>query len=136
MGAESPKAGNNGIYSKAHNTELNFFEHLQANPPQGQRFNHHMGGYSLGRPSWHEFYPVEKNLIEGFNKTEDNAALIVDIGGSVGHDLDEFRRKFPNAGGRLVLQDLPVVIGQIGELDAKIERMPYDFFEEQPVKGT
>jgi hypothetical protein len=46
------------------------------------------------------------------------------------------RRKYPNAPGRLVLQDLPVVINAIQQLDPKIERMTHDFYTEQPVKGT
>ena len=45
------------------------------------------------------------------------------------------RSKFPEAPGRLILQDLPVVIDAIKELPSKIERMPHDFHTEQPVKG-
>jgi len=126
-----------GIYQHAHKTDLNFFAHLQANPPNGERFNHHMGGYRQGRPSWMDkgFYPVQSNLIDGFENESNESALVVDIGGSVGHDLAEFQQKYPDAPGRLVLQDLPIVIGQITELDAKVERMAHDFYEEQPVKG-
>jgi hypothetical protein len=61
--------------------------------------------------------------------------MLVDIGGNVGHDLEEFGRKHPEAPGRLVLQDLPVIIGQIKKLDDRVERMEYDFYTEQPVKG-
>jgi hypothetical protein len=46
------------------------------------------------------------------------------------------RRKYNDAPGRLVLQDLPVVIDAIKDLDPKIERMNHDFHTEQPVKGT
>lgn len=81
------------------------------------------------------FYPVQANLIDGFENESEEAALIVDIGGSVGHDLAEFQMKYPDAPGRLVLQDLPVVIGQIVELDERVERMAYDFYEVQPVRG-
>ncbi|KAH7001129.1 S-adenosyl-L-methionine-dependent methyltransferase [Ilyonectria destructans] len=118
-------------------TKLNFFEHLHNNPPYGQQFHHHMGGYRQGRPSWMDtgFFPVEERLIAGFEEAED-AALLVDVGGSFGHDLAEFRSKFSDAPGRLVLQDLPVVIEQIQNLDAKIERTSYDFFTEQPIKGA
>jgi hypothetical protein len=116
---------------------MNFFEHLQSKPPHGELFNYHMGGYRQGRPSWMDpgFYPVQERLVEGFDSSNSEAALLVDIGGSIGHDLDEFHNKFPEAPGRLVLQDLPRVIGQITELNPKIERQSYDFHEEQPVKG-
>lgn len=93
-----------------------------------------MGGYHQGRPSWMDpgFYPVKESLIEGFDS---NSAMIVDIGGSIGHDLEELHRKHPNIPGRFILQDLPVVIGQIEKIDERIEPMAYDFYTEQPVKG-
>lgn len=96
-----------------------------------------MGGYHQGRPSWMDanFYPVQEKLVDGLSTAED-AALIVDIGGSVGHDLEEFYKKHRDIPGRLILQDLPIVIGQIVKLDDRIERMEYDFYTEQPVKGT
>lgn len=136
-GYKTPNSISDGSMQYAYDTQLNMFEYLQANPPRGVQFNHHMGGYRQGRPAWMDqgFYPVQERLVEGVDTGAD-AALIVDIGGSLGHDLDEFRRKHPDAPGRLVLQDLPVIIGQIVELDSRIERMPYDFYTEQPVKGA
>lgn len=136
-GYKTPSTPTDTIYQYAHKTNMNFFEHLQSKPPNGELFNYHMGGYRQGRPSWMDagFYPVQDNLLKGFDSTDSEAALLVDIGGSIGHDLDEFRTKFPEVPGRLVLQDLPIVIGQITELNPKIERVSYDFHEEQPVKG-
>lgn len=133
---QTPNSLFDGPYQHAFNTELNFFQYLQANPPYGEQFNFHMGGYHQGRPSWMDpgFYPVQKNLIDGFDK--DSGAMLVDIGGSIGHDIQEFYSKHPEVPGRLVLQDLPIVIGQIQKLDERIERMAYDFYEEQPVKGA
>lgn len=135
-GYQEPKSAEDGPYQAAYNTKLNFFEYLQANPPFGPQFNHHMGGYSQGRPSWMDadFFPVHERLIKGA-KIESDAVFIADIGGSIGHDLAEFVRKLPKVPGRLVLQDLPVVLGQIQALDERIERMPYDFYTEQPLKG-
>ncbi|EXK25354.1 hypothetical protein FOMG_17987 [Fusarium oxysporum f. sp. melonis 26406] len=106
-------------------TQKTFFEHLHASPHYGQMFHLHMGGYRQGRPSWMDadFFPVREKLLDGFEQSDD-AALLLDIGGSFGHDIGEFNRKFPNAPGRLILQDLPVVIDQITRLDAKIERTP------------
>ncbi|ROT36501.1 S-adenosyl-L-methionine-dependent methyltransferase [Sodiomyces alkalinus F11] len=130
-----PKAGPLQVYC---NTEMNYFEYVQANPPWGKYFNHHMGGYRQGRPSWMDdgFFPVQERLIDGADTSSPESALLVDIGGSIGHDLDEFRRKYPDAPGRLVLQDLQRVLDQIVELDARIERVAYDFHTEQPVKGA
>jgi len=135
---KTPNNVADGPYQLAFNTKLNFFEYLQANPPYGAQFNYHMGGYHQGRPSWMDegFFPVKEKLVEGFDKDAEGAALLVDVGGSVGHDLEEFRRKHPDAPGRLVLQDLPLVISQIEKLDDGIEPMSYDFYTEQPVKGA
>lgn len=43
-------------------------------------------------------YPVEQQLIQGAD-TDPNAPFIVDVGGGVGHDLAEFKQKFPNHPG-------------------------------------
>jgi hypothetical protein len=81
------------------------------------------------------FYLVEENLTDGIDNSKAEDASLVDIGGDVGHDCEEFLRKFPGAHGRLILQDLTIIIGQITDLEARIERKPYDFYEEQLVKG-
>lgn len=81
------------------------------------------------------FFPVQERLIEGAEKTDD-AAFLVDIGGSLGHDLEELHRKHPQVPGRLILQDLQSVLVQIQNLDPKIERMAYDFYTENPIKGS
>lgn len=137
-GYKTPNSLTDGPLQYAYNTQLNMFEHLVAHPPYGMQFNNHMGGYRQGRPSWMDkgFYPVEERLVKGAKTDDDaNAAFLVDIAGGVGHDLDEFRRKVPHAPGRLVLQDLEPVLEQAAGLDGKIEKMVYNFYTEQPVKG-
>ncbi|KAK7222798.1 hypothetical protein V2G26_010801 [Clonostachys chloroleuca] len=90
-----------------------------------------------GPPPWMGpgFYPVKENLINGADTSPD-APFIVDIGGSIGHDLVSFKQHHPDHPGKLVLEDLPVVIGQITDLDSEIERVSYDFHTEQPKKGA
>jgi len=61
--------------------------------------------------------------------------LLVDVAGGRGHDIQAFKKAFPNKKGRLVLEDLPAVIDDISELDEGIERVKYDFFTPQPIKG-
>ena len=102
----------------------------------GEAFSHHMAGYSQGRASWMDpdFYPVHRRLVLGA-ETGADTAFLVDIGGSIGHDLAEFTEKHPEVPGRLILQDLPDVIRGIGELNPRIEAIPYDFLTEQPIKG-
>lgn len=67
--------------------------------------------------------------------------LIVDIGGGNGHELLEFRRRFPKPTypGRVVLQDLPATFSHVDiaalEKDG-VEVMEHDFFKPQPVNGA
>jgi hypothetical protein len=133
-----PSDKDDTAYQIAHNTSLHWFDHIQSTPPLGQTFNDHMAGYLLGRPSWseEEFYPVSERLLEGFDLDADDAVLLVDLGGGIGHYTEQFRSNFPYAPGRLILQDLSVVLCQAQGLHPRIERMNHDFFTEQPVKGT
>jgi hypothetical protein len=136
-GYKIPTGKNDTAYQIAHNTKLHWFEHIQSTPPHGKNFNDHMAGYLLGRPSWNDerFYPVKKRLLEGFDLDNNDAVLLVDLGGGIGHYTEQFRFNFPDAPGRLILQDLPAVLDHAQGLHARIERMEYDFFTEQPVKG-
>lgn len=134
----NPSDGTNCAFQLGFNTNLHFFDFLRENPVHAVQFNNHMSAYHQGRPSWMDvgFYPVQ-SLVEGTGIGDDDV-LIVDMGGSMGHDLSEFRRKWPDVPGRLVLQDLPEVIEQaktVG-LHSSIQPMAHDFFTEQPVKGA
>ncbi|CAI7608725.1 unnamed protein product [Penicillium glandicola] len=80
-------------------------------------------------------YPVKERLVDGADLSPDSPFL-VDIGGNVGHDLARFHCRYPNTPGKLILQDLPMMIRQIKDLDPTIIRMEYDFHHEQPVKGA
>lgn len=114
----------------------NFFKHMMTNHPAGE-FQNHMAGYRQGRPSWMDdgFFPVSERLVKDADNSPE-ATFLVDIGGSIGHNLDEFCRKHPTAPGRHVLQDLEYVLSQIQKVDPKIEPMSYDFHTEQPIKGA
>ncbi|KAF5004256.1 hypothetical protein F66182_16057, partial [Fusarium sp. NRRL 66182] len=96
-----------------------------------------MSAYHQGRPSWmdRDFYPVENDLLN-FVKPDPNAVLVVDIGGGLGHDLQEFHQKHPSAPGRLIVQDKAEVIQQVPTEPGKVEFMAHDFFTEQPIKGA
>ncbi|KAM7214017.1 S-adenosyl-L-methionine-dependent methyltransferase [Rhypophila decipiens] len=132
-GYEKEPEGPMGPFQHAHGTKLNMFEWFHANPPAGEWFNLHMGGYAFGRPNWFddEIYPVQERLIDGF-KDGEGEALLVDIGGGLGHDIEAFTSRFPDAKGRLVLQDLEHVIEQ----GFRVERTVYDFHTEQPLQGA
>ena len=95
-----------------------------------------MAGYQQGRPSWLDFFPAEDQLAKGLRE-DDDAVLLVDVGGGMGQDLEEFRRRLPNVKGELVLQDQeePVERAKAGLAEKGIKAMAHDFFTPQPIKG-
>ncbi|KAK8036401.1 O-methyltransferase mpaG [Apiospora marii] len=132
--------GKFSAFTKAHDNQMNTDQDVfgwMRSLGLGSHLNNHMAGYHQGRPSWmdKEVYPVEERLIRGADTSRD-APFLVDIGGSTGHDLAEFLAKHPGHPGKLILEDLPDVIGEIQQLDPRIERVPYDFHTEQPYKGA
>ncbi|KAJ5770121.1 uncharacterized protein N7511_002172 [Penicillium nucicola] len=135
-GYKNPSDGKECAFQRGFQTDLHFFEFMKANPEAASQFNNHMTAYHQGRPSWMDtgFYNV-KSL---FTNVSQDDVLLVDVGGSMGHDLSEFKRKWPEAPGRLVLQDLPDVIAQAKtmQLSSSIEAVEHDFFTKQPVKGA
>ncbi|KAJ6135949.1 hypothetical protein N7512_001109 [Penicillium capsulatum] len=136
-GYRNPTSPTNTAFHMGHNTDMGFFEHVQQEPTTAKQFNNHMGVYAQGRPRWMDpgFYPVQERLIDGA-EIGDEDTLLVDVGGSFGHDLIDFHRKWPHAPGRLVLQDLPEVVGSVKEVPSSIHVTAHDFFTEQPVKGA
>ena len=97
-----------------------------------------MSSYSLDRKKWTDpnCVPVREILGQGL-KSDEDAVLLVDIGGNVGHDLVRFKTQYPDLPGRLILQDLPSVIEAAKpSLPAGIETMDHDFFTPQPVQGA
>jgi O-methyltransferase domain len=104
-----------------------FFTYLQS-----QREDH---------PYWTDegFYPVRERLVDGLrgDATADSSA-IVDVGGGNGYALEDLRVRVPELKGRLILQDLPPVIEHVKMtgINPRIELMPHDFNNPQPVRGA
>lgn len=89
-----------------------------------------MQTYAANRPTLSQVYPTEQIVS---NATNDNIVL-VDIGGSIGHDILSFAQIHDFKPGTLVLQDRPAVIENAGDLVPAIKKMEYDFFTPQPVQ--
>jgi hypothetical protein len=77
-------------------------------------------------------YPVKERL----GDAREDEVLVVDIGGGAGHDLLGFRERYPEVKGRLVLEELPYVIDQVGGKLDGVELVEHDFYTPQPIKGT
>lgn len=94
-------------------------------------FHGTMSMMAASKVDWTSFYPAHK-LVENVKKDK---AIVVDVGGGAGKDLEHFRRRFPEAApGSLILQDTAQCI-QNTRLHQTIKPMEYDFFQPQPIKG-
>ena len=131
----NPQDNNHSIF--AHAFGMEFWTYLSTQPQVSTNFNSFMQSRRQGRPSWFDPYPVEENLLSGFESGSSDAVLLVDIGGNRGHDLLSFKEKYSRHTGRLILQDRPNVIAAVeNELVEKgIECTANDFFTSQPVAG-
>ncbi|KAH8807896.1 S-adenosyl-L-methionine-dependent methyltransferase [Xylogone sp. PMI_703] len=133
----------NGPFQYANNTSKHWFTWAKEQENNVfENFNNHMSAYNHGRPGWMDpgFYPIEERLLnyELSGDFDVEPVTLVDVGGGIGHDLAKFLSRFPEAPGRFILQELPIVIKQArgNTLNRKIELMEYDFFTEQNVKGA
>ena len=121
-------------FEYAHNA--GFFEFLDKNRDQRGYLDDYMAIRRQGLMEWHQTFPMAAQLgLEA--KKDPDAVLLVDIGGGWGHDLQSFRKANRDTPGRLILQDLRVIIDRVDKerCSEDIETMEYDFFTPQPVKS-
>lgn len=132
---QNPGRSTGGPFRYAENYPNGIWEWIGQDAERSNDFNTYMEGARGSRPSWIEWFPVKERIIDGFDASQGNI-LLVDVAGGRGHDTQSFRYKFPDAPGRLVVEDQPRVIGDIHELDTSIERIGFDLFKKQPLEST
>lgn len=123
-------------YNYAHNVPegQTMWDHLIADSERNSLFNAAMVALTQASLSSIGVYPFEAELNK-HNIGDDEVALI-DIGGGRGHGTLEIRRLAPGLKGKVLLQDRLAVLNDIeGDLPG-VEKMEYDFFTPQPIKGT
>jgi hypothetical protein len=112
------------------------FEYMGENQDQRDYLDDYMAIRRQGLVNWHETFPMAAEL--GPEARKDNeSVLLVDIGGGWGHDLQSFHKAHPDVPGRLILQDLPIIIERVqreGRPEG-VECMIHDFFKTQPIRG-
>jgi hypothetical protein len=110
-----------------------FFEDVGTRAELRNSFNDAMECHSkYNLTPWPDVFPTD-TLIQGAKR---DRALIVDMGGGKGHDLEKFSTRHPNLpGGNLILQDLPDILKDVKPVEA-ISVQPHDFFQPQPVQGA
>lgn len=124
-----------GVFQYTKNVKGNLFDYYRANPREGKSFNNVMGGVMAHQASWLTIYPHETLLDMGSSlPSASESAILVDIGGNVGHDLERFRLLHPEQASRLVLQDRAEVVCESICPDP-VRKMAHDFFSPQPIRG-
>ncbi len=137
-GYKEPQDPQHGPFQFAFNTDLTPWTWAATQKGLPHAFARHMSGYHAERPSWMDegFYPVQTRLGDGM-KSGDNEVLIVDVGGGLGHDLEELKVKCPALvhKGRLVLQELRQTASSAKKSRPWLEATVHDFFQPQPIKS-
>ncbi|KAL2842379.1 hypothetical protein BJY01DRAFT_249062, partial [Aspergillus pseudoustus] len=135
-----PSSATETPFQLAKNTSLDYFAWLGENPSLAADFQAWMTVKQQASPNWVDWFDVEGVILNGFREAAQGSeakagpVLIIDIGGGEGHYLHAFNRRFPDAPGRRILQDLPHVIDTVTDIPDKTELMAYDFFTAQPVQ--
>jgi hypothetical protein len=124
-------------YSCAYGDEgKTFYEVLTSTPERLNMFNKAMMQQEANLPTlgMFPFTSLKEEVI-----AEPERAFVVDIGGGRGQSLLSINQETANTFGtkaKMVLQDRPQVLDTIPqELLPGIEKMPYNFYTEQPIKS-
>ena len=131
-GFRSPVDSKNVPYTFAHGAvDMDFFDLLVKNEEKLKFFNEAMTIMAvLGLKPLGTLYPFDQLI-----PNSDGVAL-VDIGGGKGQMLAVIQDAYPSLKGKLVLQDLKVVLEGGTVVGEEVKRVPYDFFKEvQPIRG-
>ncbi|KAJ5758155.1 uncharacterized protein N7511_006849 [Penicillium nucicola] len=132
-GYKNPTSFTDGIFQRAHNTDLHTFAFVHGDPVRSAHFNHFMKAQRGSQIKCFGLYPFEEES-KGWPSDK---PLFVDVGGGAGYQTAAFKEQFPNLPGRLILQDLPEPVKDAEAVVSKdVERMVHNFFEPQPIKGA
>jgi hypothetical protein len=124
-------------YSCAYGDEgKTFYEVLTSTPERLNMFNKAMMQMENNLPTlgMFPFSSLKEDVA-----AEPERAFVVDIGGGRGQSLLLINQETQSAfgtGAKMILQDRPQVLDTIPqELLSGIEKMPYDFYTEQPIRS-
>lgn len=124
----------NGVFQKAFGTDLSCYEYLVHHPElQGYM----QDAMKLQPPDgdWLAALPVDKEVAQ-WQASDPERVLFVDIGGGMGHQCLRLRERYPDAPGRVIVQDMPITIGRIPKpMPHGVEAMAHSFDDPQPIKS-
>ena len=117
-------------FNLAKDEDVSFFDYLRDHEDQNRDFAQCMIGYAGNLTPWTSIFPTEQILL----CNREHNAVVVDVGGGVGHDLLHFAKKHSLPADKLILQDLPEVVHKMSS-PSPFYVEAHDFFSPQPRKG-
>lgn len=88
-----------------------------------------------GQATWLDVLDFEGLITGGGAPAIDaETPVFVDVGGGIGSQCAILKAKLPGLPGRVILQDLPVVITHALDTEG-VENTAHNFWTEQPIKG-
>ena len=128
-----PTSTSNNPYTYAHDTNgKSMWEYLSERPTRMASFNVGMTFQAMTELWMIDLFPWES--LSSLHPTP-TTVVVVDIGGGTGKGISRIWSHCGDLAGRFILQDQAHVIQAAGSLDDRIEKMAYDFFQDQPVRG-
>ena len=131
-GFQDPSDAFDGLFQHVIGTKSHYFESFNSRPGDQTASDTVMAISRKDRGEERfEFYPVKERL-----RVAGEKPLLVDVGGGLGNDLIALKAKITYIPGKLVVQDLPIVIDHVKDLPPGIEAMKHDLFSPQPFKDA
>lgn len=112
---------------------MDFYTWLETHPVQQGAFHRFMEAQFASLPTWLDAVDFPAEMGKDLTSDTEQVAF-VDVGGGNGQQVAALKTKFPELKGRTILQERPEVLETALEV-AGMEKMSYDFFTEQQVKG-
>ncbi|KAL9073900.1 MAG: hypothetical protein Q9157_004580 [Trypethelium eluteriae] len=134
-GYNNPTSSTRTALARAHgfHNGATVFQVLASNPSFLPAMSAAMSTVYKGRDHWMDVYPAQQRLIDGL-RTGKEDTLMVDVGGGHGDQARKFRRRFLEAHGRFIVEDLPH--GFPKEKPEGIEFLEHDIMTAQPIHGA
>ena len=106
VGYHDPTDSYHTVFQDAWDTEQNCFEWMMGHPTYFESFNQYMASRREHQATWIQFYPLKDDA----TNLSPERPLFVDIGGGIGHQAAEFKARYPDLPGKVILEDLPFAI--------------------------
>lgn len=107
------------------------FDYYLIRDTERHAFENMMGGVMKHRTSWLNVFEAHDELVCDAKSDE---AVLLDVGGSVGYDIQAFRVVHPDVADKLVLQDRRELL-ENSVCGKDVQTMVHDSFTPQPVRG-